>query len=567
MIVEPLDDLPLLGRLMNEAELAELFDKFFADHGHWKGLSGGKLTLGWLIYILSEGDHRLSHVEQWAQLRLNSLAAILGSDHIRSLDFSDDRLARLLDRFSDDDNWNQFETALGKKVLQVYAMPSIEEEVPIIRTDAFNVPQFREQGRLFRHGYSKQRRSDQPFCKVMMSSIDPFAIPLAVNIVKGSGPDTEHYLPIIKRTRQMFGTSGQLYVGDSALGSMPNRTSIHLAGDYYLCPLSRKQVSQNELQQYLSKVESYKNLPNLFSEAGSKRKSAYFLEIVEQVMDSTTKTNWKERRILVYSPDYAKGLIGSFTNRITEAKEKIQNLVISKSGRRNPKTLKDLYGRIETIIKKYKIENCLTINCSEEVEYIKVQKHKNRPEEIRQKVTLDLTIEENTKTIEQKKNRLGWQLYGSNVPLKVLSTRQLVKTYRDEYKIEHLFDYLINRDVGLLPIYLKKEERVKGLIRLLSVAMKFSVLIQQQVRKSLKENDENLKGIYPGNKGRKTNAPTTPMLLRAFKGLAVVWISDTNIQISEQNDTQRNILRLLKIPDEYEHILKLLNTQHILRET
>jgi transposase len=253
----------------------------------------------------------------------------------------------------------------------------------------------------------------------------------------------------------MFDTSGQLYVGDSALGSMPNRTSIHLAGDYYLCPLNRKQVSQEQLQQYLSKVESYKKLPNLFTEPDSKRKPAYFLELKDEVVDSDTKTKWEERRILVYSPDYAKGLIGSFTNRIAEAKEKIQTLVISKKGRRNPKTLKDLYGRIETIVKKYKIENCLTINCSEEIELIKVQKHKNRPEEIRQKVTLHLTIEENTETIEQKKKRLGWQLYGSNVPEKVLSASQLVKTYRDEYKIEHLFDYLINRDVGLLPIYLK----------------------------------------------------------------------------------------------------------------
>lgn len=566
MIVEPLDDLPILGKLMNDAGLAELFDKFFADHGHWKGLSGGKVTLGWLLYILSEGDHRLSHVEDWSQLRLNSLAAVLDSRNLRSLDFSDDRLGRLLDRFSNDDNWDKFETALGKKVLQVYAIPNVEN-LPVVRTDSFNAPQFREQGQLFRYGYSKQRRSDRPFCKVMMSTIDPFTIPLAVNIVKGSGPDVDLYLPIIERIQRMFVTSGQLYVGDSALGSMPNRTSIHLAGDYYLCPLSRKQVSQDQLQQYLSKVESYRKLPNLFTAPGSKRKSAYFLEIAEELVDSDTKTKWEERRILVYSPDYAKGLIGSFTNRIAEAKEKIQMLVIPKKGRRNPKTLKDLYGRIETIVKKYKIENCLNVNCTEEIEYIKVQKHKSRPEEIRQRVTLWLTIEENIETIEEKKKRLGWQLYGSNVPTKLLSASQLVTTYRDEYKIEHLFDYLINRGVGLLPIYLKKEERIKGLIRLLSVAMKFSVIIQQQVRKSLEENNAELNGIYPGNKGRKTKTPTTPMLLRAFKGLAVVWISDTNIQISERNNTQRKILRLLKIPDEYEHILKLLKTQTILRET
>jgi transposase len=567
MKVEQLDDLPILGKLMNEVGLSELFDKYFTDHGHWKGLSGGKVVLGWLLYILSEGDHRLSHVEEWSDLRLNSLAVILGFPDLRSLDFSDDRLGRLLDRFSIDAEWTKFEMALGKKVLQVYALPNVAQDVPIIRTDSFNTPQFRKPGVLFRHGYSKQRRSDQPFCKVMMSTIDPLAIPLAVDIVKGSGTDADHYLPIIERVQEMFGNSGQLYVGDSQLGSIHNRSHIHLTGDYYLCPLNKKQVSENKLQQYLSKVKSYKELPNLFSTPDSKRKPAYFLESTEEVFDPTTKTKWKERRILVYSPDYAKGLINSFTNRIAEAKEKIQALVVSKRGRRNPKTLQDLHGRIESIIKKYKIENFLTIKCSETIEPIKVQKHKSRPEQIRQKVTLDLTIEEKAESIEQKKRGLGWQLYGSNIPEQVLSASKLVKTYRDEYKIEHLFDYLINRDVGLLPIYLKKEERVKGLIRLLSVAMKFSVIIQQQVRKSLKINKEELNGIYPGNKGRKTKNPTTPMLLRVFKGIAVVWISDTNIQISERKDNQKNILRLLKIPDEYEHILKLLKTHKISRET
>ncbi len=68
-----MDDLPLLGFQFRQCKLAELLDSHFPDHGLWKGISGGQLAVGWLLYILSEGDHRLSHVEDWAGFRLRSV--------------------------------------------------------------------------------------------------------------------------------------------------------------------------------------------------------------------------------------------------------------------------------------------------------------------------------------------------------------------------------------------------------------------------------------------------------------------------------------------------------------
>ena len=571
MVVEHLDDLPLIGHQIKRLRLADLFNEYFPDHGHWQGISGGKLLQGWLLYILSESDHRLSHVEDWASLRLNTLAVLLEEPKLRSLDFCDDRLGRLLDRLSIDDDWSVFEISLGKDILQVYQLQSVEGSLEVIRTDSFNAPQFRETGDLFRHGYSKQRRSDQPFCKVMMSSLDPLALPLAVDIVKGSGPDVDLYLPIISRIQKTLKKPGHVYVGDSQLGSLPNRLAIHLAGDYYLSPLNKKQVKQEELHRYLDRIEvPYQELPSLFTAPGSTRKPAYFFELQQHIEHQQAQCSWTERRILVYSPDYANGLITSFTNRLSEAEEKIEALVVSKKGRRNPKTLKDLHARIAGIIKKYKVEDCFDIEASQSIEHIKVRRHKNRPEEIRQKVKLSLVLKRKEAIISLKKKRLGWQLYGTNIPEEKMATSRLVKIYRDEYKIEHLFDYFINRDVGLLPIYLKKEKRVKALIRLLSLAMKFSMLLQNEARKALKEKNEELTGIYPGNKGRKTTRPTTTMLLAVFRGISTAYMElggTKMIEMTSLNQTQEKILTLLKAQDSYIHTLKLLKTYPSLRET
>ncbi|AEE50881.1 DUF4277 domain-containing protein [Haliscomenobacter hydrossis] len=574
MIVEQVDDLPILGHQLKELGLPTMLEAYFPDHGHWQGLSGGQVLFGWLLYILSESDHRLCHVEDWAECHIHILSAIMDKLDIRKVDFCDDRLGRLLDRLSDDQAWESFECGLGKQVVEVYQAtnPSQTNASSVVRSDSFNVPQFRKPSDLFRHGYSKQRRADLPFCKVMVGYIDSLGIPLAVDIVKGSGPDFEYYLSVINRIQRMLNRSQNLYVGDSQLGATSNRLAIHTSGNYYLCPLSQKQVHPEKFNDYLDTVrsEGIENLPSIFNKQTDTRKPAYFFEVQEIIPDPVCDIHWTERRLLVYSPHYAQGLIQSFKNRLDEAEEKIRLLVISKPGRRNPATLQDLHARIGTITEKYKVEGCFDVQCDENRTTITVQRHKDRPARMIEKISLGLSVSRKNVVIEELIRRIGWQIYGSNAPENLFSAAQLVKLYRDEYAIEHLFDYFINRDVGLLPIYLKKENRVKALIRLLSIAMKCSMLIQYRVRLTLQENEDTLNGIYPGNKGRQTDKPTAPMLLRAFKGVAIVCTlsnETTSFRMTALNSTQSTILTLLKAPDVYSGIVDLLKSISVLRET
>lgn len=571
MEIEHLSDLPVLFSGIEKTELSELFDSYFTDHKNWQGISGGQLLAGWLLYILSEGDHRLSHVEEWAAHHLRSLQGLLAEPELRALDFNDDRLANLLDRLSDDTNWQSFEQQLGKNLIKVYRLSQSEQEPRIIRNDSVNVPQYRAEEGLFRYGYSKQRRSDQPFCKVMMSTLDPLAMPIAVDIVKGSGPDVDLYLPLIKRVQDILQQTGNLYVGDSQLGSISNRSSLHSSGDYYLMPLSKKQVVPELLRTYLQGITvEPTELSSIFTEADSKRKSAYFYEVKELVREEQSGIEWEERRILVYSPHYAQGLDKVLENRIARAQEEIERLVISKRGRRNPKTLDDLKLRVQKIKDKHKVQGCLVVEYKEEVSERKVKRHKDRPEEIRRTVKLDLKVERDEEYIKQEKQERNWQVYGTNVPQEKMTAARIVETYRDEYRIEHVFDYLLNRDTGLLPVYLQKQERIKGLIRLLSIAIQFSMLIQHEARTHLSKTSDKLKGIYPGNKGRATDKPTTPMLLRAFRGISFVCLDEGGkkvIRLTELNKTQEEILGILKIPDIYKRFLKVLQTQINMRET
>ena len=105
---------------------------------------------------------------------------------------------------------------------------------------------------------------------------------------------------------------------------------------------------------------------------------------------------------------------------------------------------------------------------------------------------------------------------------------------------------------------------------MLSLAIRFSVLIQHQVRTHLEQNRESVGGIYPGNKGRSTASPTTAMILRAFREVAVAWVEVNQtklIQMTPLTSVQEKLLRCIEAQDAYQRILEVLKSNSLLRET
>jgi transposase len=152
VITERVDDIPVLVADMNRMGVAELVDEHFASHGNWQGISLGRVATGWLTHILSEGDHRLN----WAAKRRETLRGCLGPA-AQPQDFSDDRLAIVLDRLSDDDSWVIFETALNRRTLRVYDLKP--QRVRLDSTTVSGYWTVTPEG-LFQLGHSKDQRPD-----------------------------------------------------------------------------------------------------------------------------------------------------------------------------------------------------------------------------------------------------------------------------------------------------------------------------------------------------------------------------------------------------------------------
>jgi transposase len=554
IITERVDDLPLLIRAMEQMGLTALVDQHFRAHGNWQGLSPGQVLTGWLAYILSEADHRLNQVQDWAARRLETLRGCLDAQ-VRALDFSDDRLALVLEVLSQDGPWAAFEGALNRHTLRVYALKP--RCVRIDSTTASGYWEVTEEG-LFQWGHSKDGRPDQPQVKVVLSALDPLGLPLTTQVVAGNRADDPLYIPAVDQVRQGLQQEGLLYVGDCKLMALATRAHVQAGGDYYLAPFSQTQISSARLEAYLQPVwEGHQPLQQI-QRPGVDGQGETIAEGFERrewlrLEGEGLPPAWEERRLVVRSLAQAQAGEKALHRRLERAQQAIEGLNQRGQGKRRFQEVAPLRQAAHALLRQHQVEGLLRVQYHEQRQERPVRKYGQRPAYLHQERQLWVQIERDEAAIQQAIQRLGWRVYGTNAPEAHLSLEQAVHAYRDQYRVERSFGRLKGKPLSLTPMYLDDDQRATGLIRLLSLGLRVLTLLEGVVRQRLAQTGEHLTGLYAGNPRRATGRPTTETLLRAFKEvtLNVVTVAQqTYRHLSPLSQLQQKILGLLAIPLE-----------------
>ena len=97
--------------------------------------------------------------------------------------------------------------------------------------------------------------------------------------------------------------------------------------------------------------------------------------------------------------------------------------------------------------------------------------------------------------------------------------------YRNEYRVERDFGRFKGDRLGIAPMYVKRDDQVKGLTRFLSIAVRLLTLIEFVARRSLKEQERAIAGLYLDSPVKTTMQPTAERLLRAFLHIKLIIIS------------------------------------------
>jgi transposase len=532
--------------------IVELLDEHFEMHGNWGGISFGEVVVGWLSHILSEGTHKLNHAEPWAEEHLTILQSGL-DEHARALDWSDDRLATVLDYLGQDELWDGFETGLSQHLLRVYDLsPQI---VRVDSTTSSSYAQVTADG-LLQFGHSKDHRPDLPQFKVQLSALDPIGLPITNTVVDGSRADDGLYVPEIKKVQKVVDRHGLLYIGDCKMAALSTRAYLVQSGDCYCTPLSAVALSAESRAELLSPVwegKQYLSPIEGTNQKGEKEviASGFQVQRIQQIRTEEQSFCWQERLLVVRSLKLAAIQERGLRERLAKALAEVQGLNVRGRGKRHLRDQEELQKAVEQIVKRYRVEGLLTLTYQEQVEQRFVRGYGKREAQVREEreVRVEVTIDE--VAVEKAIAALGWQVYATTALAQQFSLSTLVLAYRGEYLIEHDFGRLKGQPCSLRPLYLASPHRVIGLLRLLTIALRVLILVEFEARQQLAARRESLTGLYAGQPSRVTARPTAEKLLRAFDGITLTKVELGKEQywhITPLSEVQQAILELLSLP-------------------
>ena len=534
-------------------------DTVIKPHGNWQGLSMGWVVTIWLIHIASAYNHQMDRVQGWVATHLAALRQLTGQE-VTELDFTDDRLAICLRELHEVNHWRRIEAVLGNRLLRVYGLKAETVRLDATVGGVYHDP---DHHALFQVGKNKQGGYETQF-KLMLASLDPLGLLLALDVAPGNRADDPLYVPCYQRVKEMLARDGLLIVGDSKMSAIQSRTAIAAGNDYYLTPLPHEKSEPELLDQLLAEFQADEEeliavfLPQDLADDGCEPDPTLAIAQGFEVSRKQTrrvagkKVSWTERCLLVRSCSYQQTMQAGLERRLAKAEAAWRQLTPAPGrGNRQISDEASLQTAIAQIEKKYKVAGLFHLSYTQEVTERQVRGYQGQPGRIERDVRYQLQVERNEKAIAWAMFKAGWRIYLTNAPPERLSLTEAVLAYRDQYIEENIFRRLKGKMLSITPLYVQRDDHAQGLFHLLSLAARLLALGDYTARQALAENKEELAGIYPGNPQRATARPTMERMLEVFDNinLTVIYLAEQTIcQATPLTAVQERILSLLGLP-------------------
>jgi transposase len=533
IITERVDDVALLIGQMVKMGLVEVLDRHLPRHWKQRGLSWGWTGVIWLAYILTEGDHRKVSVEAYIKGMHHTLSHLTGQ-RIEPLDFSDDRLGHLLTHLSKPTYWHRIEEDLNARSIAVYALLQ-----DVIRCDATTVSGAHDvtEGGLLQFGHSKDDPT-RPQIKVMMSSLDPVGMPLATDVLSGERADDGLYIPIIKRIEAGLSQNGLLFVGDCKMSAWDTR--VYLVGHQhvYLSPLPLTGATAEAMEAWITEGVAQGEageLERIFrtNDRGHEVLAAEGYEFERTCGAPEGEKGWTERVVVVRSPRHAAQQAAGLATRLSQAEKTLAALTPPRGrGKRQITDEVALVEAIDKVLKAHRVSGLLSVAWEKQVEqtaqYVgRGRGSVRREQRVMQKTRYHIThITRQGETIAALTQRFGWKAFVTNAPRTRLSLQEAVLCYRNEYRVERIFNRLKSR-VHIAPLFVKLNEQIEGLTYLLTLGVRVLTVMEFVLRRSLAQDQARLPNMHPENKHKSTDRPTAERILHAFAGVSLTIIEQT----------------------------------------
>ncbi len=186
---------------------------------------------------------------------------------------------------------------------------------------------------------------------------------------------------------------------------------------------------------------------------------------------------------------------------------------------------------IDLVLKEHRVTGLLSVTWEKQVEQTTQYVGRGRGSVRREKRVIQKTryhithIARQADTIATRSQRFGWKAFVTNAGQKRLSLHDAVLCYRNEYRVERIFNRLKSR-VHIAPLFVKLNEQIEGLTYLLTLGVRVLMVTEFVLRRSLEQEQVRLPGLHPENKQKMTDKPTAERILKAFAAISLTIIKN-----------------------------------------
>jgi len=528
--VERVDDIPLIYGLLERMGIEGIIDNAIEPHGNWQGVSHGRLIVLWLVHMLSEQSHIMEPVQQWVSRREHLIEKLTG-EAVNAFDFADDRLAACLRELDKTKVWQEIEAKLGIRLIRVYALSTETMRLDATVGTVYHNP---AESSLFQVGKAKNGLYATQF-KLMMASLDPLGLGLAVDVEAGNRADDPLYIPSYQRAKVILNRDGILVVGDSKMSAQATRTAIQVGADFYLVPLADKKDEPDLLAHLLydwledgaqsSAIFLPEELPSDGSDPDLSAAIACAFEVTrpQRAIVDEEEVTWTERLLVVRSYSYMKSMLAGLHRRLDKAEAAL--VALTPPRQRGKQQIQDeaaLLSAIAQIEQKYGVKGLFSYNHYQEVTERPIRAYKDTPARVERKVRYQLHVTRNHEAITAAEFATGWRIYASNAPVERLSLTTAVLTYRNQIVQENVCRRLHGKVLSITPLYVQRDDHARGLIRLLTIGARVLALGDYLAREALAQEGQELAGLYRANAKRSTPRPTAERIFKAFEDISLI---------------------------------------------
>lgn len=232
---------------------------------------------------------------------------------------------------------------------------------------------------------------------------------------------------------------------------------------------------------------------------------------------------WTERVQVIRSRTLAQGQEATLEKHLVAAEAALQALTPAPGrGKCQIRDEAALQAAVAAVLERYDVAGLLTARWERHettvTRYVgRGRGGQHRPTHTEVRVRYVLTgVERNEPAIAARRQRLGWRVQVTSAPADQLSLTEAVVHYRGGWVLERDFHLVKDLPLGLSPLFVWKEDQIKGLTRLLTLALRLLTLLETPVRRGLEQTQASLQGLYEGAPTRTTERPTGTRILKAF---------------------------------------------------